>query len=203
MNIGGQVLANGNGYNYSCCGSVDYSLSSGGAIKIVANQVLGAGAITAARTRIEANSVSPQLIITPNTSAVPPGATPVIWPAASSPTVNVVSVNAQPAPENPLAAVITSSDVTIQTNNPVDIILVSQNFPPSGLVSVRVNPKYGDFFLVNASYVSGTFTQATWKATTALPPGFCVLQAHAHLAIAGQQEQALALGDQRLKSVLL
>jgi hypothetical protein len=58
-------------------------------------------------------------------------------------------------------------------------MLQAQNFPPSGSIVVRVTPKYASYFNVNASYVSGTFAQSIWQATTTLPNGFCVLQAHA------------------------
>jgi len=90
-----------------------------------------------------------------------------------------MSVNGATAPPDPLAGVLTSSDVNISTNNPVNIILQSQNFPPNGSVVVRVTPKYAGYYNVNATYVSGTFAQSTWQATTTLPNGFCVLQAHA------------------------
>jgi len=156
-----------------------YTDSGGGAIRLVANQILGSGTVSAARTRTEANSISPQLVITPNTVAVPPGTTPVVWPPTNSPTVSIVSVNSVNAPTDPLAAVATSSDLYISTNSAVAILLQTQNFPPNGSVSVRVTPKYGNYWNVSASYVSGNFSASTWKATTTPPSGFFVLQAHA------------------------
>lgn len=171
VTISGQITANGQ--------STLQSSSSGGAVRIVANQILGAGAISADRTRIEANIVSSQLVITPNTVAVPPGATPTIWPATNTPVVTILSVNGAVAPSDPQAGLLTSSDVNISTNNAVNIILQSQNFPPSGSVVVRVTPKYSGYYNVNATYQSGTFSSALWVATTTLPNGFCVLQAHA------------------------
>ena len=178
VTINGHVTANGSGINGSGTdGGTDYS--GGGAIRIVANSIQGSGSVSAAVVRTEANSISQNLVITPNTIIVPPGTTPVIWPATNAPTVTVISVNGASAPSDPLAGVLTSSDVNISTNNPVDIMLQAQNFPPSGVVVVRVTPKYANYFNVNASYVSGTFAQSTWKATTTFPNGFCVLQAHA------------------------
>ena len=128
---------------------------------------------------METTSISPQLVITPNTVAVPPGAAPMIWPATNTPVVSVLSVNAVSAPADPLAAVATSSDVYIGTNGAVNILLQAQNFPPSGSVVLRVTPKYANYFNVTATYQSGTFSNSLWKATTTLPNGFCVLQAHA------------------------
>ena len=174
--ITGLITANGSGTGWSDWGG---TYSGAGAIRIVANTILGNGSVSAAVVRTEANSVSPQLVISPNTVAVPPGATPIIWPPANAPTVTILSVNGTGAPADPMAAVLTSSDISISTNNPVDIILQAQNFPPSGTVSVRVTPKYSGYWSLDASYVSGDFSQSTWKATTTLPNGFCVLQAHA------------------------
>lgn len=176
--INGQITANGLGYNYNSYG-IHADLGGSGAIRLVATQIQGSGIIQAAVVRTEASAVSDQLVITPNTVAIPPGTTPIIWPATNSPTVTVVSVNQQSAPVDPLAAVATSSDVSISTNGAVSVVLQSQNFPPNGSVVLRVLPKYADYYSVNATYVSGTFSNATWVATTTLPQGFCVLQAHA------------------------
>lgn len=164
---------------------------SGGAIKVIADRVTGAGIIDVSatshpgnynnvgRVRVEANSVSPTLRIFPNTIGVPPESTPVIWPPESAPTVAITSVNSVSAPVDPRAEILTSSDLNISTNAPVDILLKVQNFPPNGVIRVRVTPKYGSHFLVPAAFVTGDFASATWKATTPLPQGFCVLQAHA------------------------
>jgi plastocyanin len=176
MMINGQITANGSGNKYWLYGGV---YSGGGAIRVIANSIQGNGTISAAVNRAEANATSSQLIFTPNTVAVPPGTTPVIWPSVTTPTVKVVSVNGLSSPADPLAAVLTSSDLSLGTNGPMDIFLVTSNFPPSGVVSLRVIPKYANVFGVNASFVSGTFSSATWKATATLPNGFCVLQAHA------------------------
>ena len=56
---------------------------------------------TAERTRVEVNLISSQLNILPNTTAVPPGAAPILWPTDNSPTVRVVSVDGQAAPADP------------------------------------------------------------------------------------------------------
>lgn len=178
LTINGSVTALGatDSYGYYF---THYAYSASGAIRLVANSIQGNGSVTAAIVRTEANSSSPQLVLTPNTVIVPPGKTAVIWPSTNAPVVTVLSVNGISAPADPLAGVATSSDLSIATNNPVDIILQSQNFPPTGTIVVRVTPKYANYFNVNASYQSGTFSQSTWKATTTLPTGFCVIQAHA------------------------
>lgn len=178
LTVNGRILARGMGYQWE--GSGHANISGGGAIRLIADKIVGIGEINSGngRTRTEANSMSPSLVITPNSVAVPAGLTP-IWPPAGAPSAKVVTVNALAAPPDALADVLTASDINIQTNGVVDIIVETKNFPPNGSISLRVNPKYGTFYDVNASYLSGTFVQATWKASTSLPQGFCVLQAHA------------------------
>jgi hypothetical protein len=181
VTINGFITANGAGVNY-VTGS--HSDSSGGAVRIVANQILGTGTIDASqpepgRTRMEANKLSPQLNIFPNAAAVPPGTTPVIFPPANAPTVAVVSVDSQAAPLDPLAAVVSSADIGIQNNNPVNIILQTQNLPIQGVVTLHITPKYASGTFLNATYVSGDINKATWQVTTSMPQGFCVLQARA------------------------
>jgi hypothetical protein len=182
VTINGMITANGAGVNY-VTGS--HSDSSGGAVRIVANQILGSGTIDASlpepgRTRMEANKLSPTLNIFPNADAVPPGTTTVIFPPANAPLVHIVSVDTQTAPLDPVAAVVSSADIGIQNNNSVNIILQTQNLPIQGVVTLHITPKYaapGTF--LNATYVSGDINQATWQVTTTLPQGFCVLQARA------------------------
>ena len=144
VTINGFITANGSGVNY-VTGS--HSDSSGGAVRIVANQILGSGTIDASlpepgRTRMEANKLSPTLNIFPNAAAVPPGAMPVILPPANHPVVSILSVDTQTAPLNPLAAVVSSADIGIQNNNPVNILLQTQNLPIQGVVTLEITPKY-------------------------------------------------------------
>lgn len=179
ITVSGTISADGIGRGVQCNGNCDYVGSGGGAIKLIASQVLGAGTISAGKTRVEAVSVSPQLNINPNTTAVPPGSTPAIWPANTTPTVKILSVDTQGVPADPLASVLTSSDLSIGTNAPVTITLETKNFPPSGLVQVRINPKYAGYFTVTATNISGTFSNALWRTGATFPNGFCTLQARA------------------------
>ena len=183
LTINGAISAlAGNGfYHFSYYDGTFYDYAGDGAIRVVANQVLGTGILNAGngRNKTDANYVSAQLVETPNTIAVAPGLNPNIFPPDSDPVVSVLSVNGQTAPVDPVATVSNATDMNMGTNSPVDVIIMSKNFPPNGAVSLRVVPKYGNNFNVSASFVGGTFSNATWKATTTLPNGFCVLQAHA------------------------
>jgi hypothetical protein len=155
---------------------------AGGGIRVVANQLAGSGTIDAApqgRTRMEANSISQQLNITPNTDLVAPGSTPTIFPSTNATSVSIVSVGGLAAPSDPQANVTSTPDIGLQTNNPVTVVLQTQNFPTTGTVAVRVVPIYSSSWVTNATFASGNATSATWQLTAQIPLGYCVLQAHA------------------------
>lgn len=180
--ISGQITAKG-GYTAQALNCCYYQENRGGdgAIRVVAETIQGGGQINAGsgRVRTEANSLSSRLTLTPNTIAVPPGSNPQIWPAESAPRAFIRSVHSTLVPNNPLAGVETTTDVNIQTNGALKVLIETRNFPPNGAVTLRVIPKYGAFYDVAAGFANGGFSNATWSATTTLPQGFCVLQAHA------------------------
>jgi hypothetical protein len=161
------------------------SSGSGGAVRIMADQIQGTGRIDAGspihtgRIRLEANNVSSQLSLNPPTTVVVP--TPlVIWPDASAPVVRVVSVAAQSAPTDPKAAMsVSGDDLTIGTTNAVVIELQTANFPVNGIVNVYIKPRNAEQAILPASYVSGNSTLATWQLNTVLPVGHTVIQARA------------------------
>jgi hypothetical protein len=179
ITVNGQITATpGTGTDNGCFADA----GAGGAIRLVANQIAGSGTITATpqgRTRMEANSMSQQLTITPNAALVSPGPTPIIFPPTSAPSVSIVSVGGQPAPSDPAANVTSSPDIGIQTNSPVTVVLQTVNFPTSGSVTVRVVPVYGPSSTLTATLASGNVNSATWQLTSQIPLGYCVLQAHA------------------------
>jgi hypothetical protein len=158
---------------------------SGGAIRLIANQILGNGRLEAVsetypgRIRIEANSTSASLTANPVTGTASP--TPlVIWPAPTAPTVQVISVGGLSAPLDPKASLTgPSSDVTINTTNIVTIVLQSANFPTNGTVNVYVKPRNAAQSIIPATYVSGNTTLANWQVTTTMLPAYSIIQARA------------------------
>ena len=179
VTVNGQITTTGGvGATNECNGNI----GAGGSIRVVGNQVLGNGSINAAtdgRIRVEANSMSAQLNITPNIALVAPASPPLIFPPAGSPTVNIVSVAGLTAPADPQATVAAAPDIGIQTNGPVTVVLQTQNFPTTGTVALRVVPTYAASWITNAAFVSGSSAFATWQLTARIPVGYCVLQAHA------------------------
>ncbi len=187
ITITGMIDANGGlGLN----GNFGPPCGAGGAVKLIAEQVLGSGSIQAlnpadtsayGRIRIETPSMSPSLIINPNTVAVPPASPPQIWPGATAPTVRVLSIDGVAAPADPTARLDTASDVALAKNTPVDVIIQTTNFPSSGVVQVRDVKKYGAATWTNATLTGtgNTFATSNWKATLTFTGGFTTLQARA------------------------
>ncbi len=176
ISVNGSCRANGGSETYA---------GSGGAVRLVANQIAGSGSIQASsqfnpgRLRLEANTASASLSLNPPTAIVSP--TPlVIWPDASAPTVKVISVAGQSAPLDPKAEIsAVASDLTIANSSPVAILLQTSNFPTNGTVNVYVKPRNAAQSILPASYVSGTTNLATWQLTTTLPVNHTVIQARA------------------------
>jgi hypothetical protein len=187
---GGGCILIASASSIAVAGSIDVrggnasSAGSSGAIRLIADQITGSGSLVAVdtytnpgRIRIEASLLSTTLVINPNTVAVAPPTWPIIWPADNAPTATVLTVGGNVAPSDPTAPLISSADVGIQSNNSVDVIIRTTNFPTSGNVALRVNPKYSGPFTINATYLNGDSSAATWKATLTFNPGFSTLQA--------------------------
>lgn len=161
---------------------------SGGAVRLIAEQVSGNGEIQAinpgdlfgfGRIRIETPVLAPTVRTAPETVAVIPAAIPILWPADDAPTVHVVSVDGVVAPVDPTAALVSSADVQIQQNGTVQVLLETKNFPPSGFVQLRTVQKYGPAAWVTAAHSEGDFAASTWIADVTFAPGFTTLQARA------------------------
>ncbi len=186
ITINGSCHANG--------GSADYFFishsGSGGAIRLIANQILGSGTVQATggdngRIRLEATNAS-SLNVSPFSTVVSPTFPATIWPASNAPTVQVVSVsnsviNLLSFPADPKAVMATSGDdLTIVTTNTVVIRLVTANFPTNGNVNVYIKPRDGGGQAVMpATCVGGDSNQANWQVSTTLPLNHTVIQARA------------------------
>ncbi len=166
---------------------------SGGAIRIIANQVLGAGTLEAAyygdpgRIRLEANTVANTITVNPSTVGVAPANPAVIFPTTNAPTVTIVSVAGLAAPADPKAIMSPDTgadDLAIAATSAVNIILQTKNFPTTGTVNVYIKPLNSAQSILTAALVSGNSSQATWQVSTVLPyptasQGHTVIQARA------------------------
>jgi len=176
VTVNGSIIANSQGV-FGCT-----SPGSGGAIRLVASQILGSGSLQAyggtqfGRIRLQAFSVSARLSAFPDTVRVDP--TPLrLWPDSNSPDVRIVSVAGTVISGDPRASLdADGSDVTIQSATAVDVVVETRNFSTNGVVTTRIVPKYGNAFVTNASFVTGNTSLATWRVTTAMPQGFAAIQ---------------------------
>jgi hypothetical protein len=176
VSVSGRVEADGGG------------VGSGGAVRVIGQIVSGLGQITAlgggvggdGRIRIETPALASTLRTAPETIAVTPPTNPIIWPADDAPTVRIVTVDGQAAPDDPTASVVSTSDVAVQNNGTVQVVLETKNFPIQGVVQLRTVQKYGPAAWVNATNTGvGDFARATWIANVTFAPGFTTLQARA------------------------
>lgn len=184
ITINGSLHANGGaGENYDGWGAYN---GSGGAIRLVADQILGSGSVYAysggypGRIRLEANTTSSTLNLDPTTVPVSP--LPLtIWPPANAPTVRVISVAGQTAPSDPHASLNSGgADLTLAKTNAVAILLQTSNFPTNGTVNVHITLLHSSPAILQADLVSGDSAQATWQVTTKLPVNeHTVIQARA------------------------
>jgi hypothetical protein len=188
ITLNGVIFANG-----TCDGNWPAGCSSGGAVRLVAETITGNGRIEAnggssyqsagggaGRIRLETNSYTGSIVTSPVVNAVQPDNPVLIWPPATAPTVRVVSIGGVNAPADP-RALLTGSDLTLNNVATGNIVLETQNVEADASVMVRVVPKYGDPFSVNATLTSGTPPgTATWTAANVnLPADYFVVQARA------------------------
>ncbi len=181
INAGGYLLANGGGSGSGYGGS-------GGAIRLIANQINGSGRLDASsyrpgRIRLEANSTSPTLVLNPTTTGVSP--LPLtIWPPDDAPRVTILSIAGQVPPSEPraiMSAANGADDLTIATNSSIAILLQTANFPTNGTVDVFFKPRNADGqYVYNASVVSGTSSLATWRLLATPPLNHFIVQVRAH-----------------------
>lgn len=175
--INARGATTGNGYD-----------GSGGAIRLIADQIVGDGRIDAngpgssanvGRTRLEANTFSGGFAVSPVTQVMSP-APVTLWPPADACTVRVVSVFNQPLASDPKASLENApADVTIDSSNPVTILLETANFPTNGIVNVFIKPRNAAPATHQASLVGGTTNLATWQVQRSFLPGYATIQARA------------------------
>ena len=173
---------------------------SGGAIRLIADQIDGSGLLdcrggywsmesdedtsfnqggSVGRIRIETANYSPNVTMYPETVAVAPAIPPQIFPPVNAPTVKILSVDSLTAPADPNAPLSTSADIAIQNDAPITVTLETRNFPLEGVVQLRVGSKFGNAVFLTATYESGNSTVATWTVTHTFTDGFTSLQARA------------------------
>lgn len=161
------------------CSGVDITGgASGGAIRLMANEVLGSGSLSAVtpgpntfcrgpagRIRLEAFSLDGYTGgSSPAFAASVPG---LVFPPSDAPVLRATMVDDQPVPADPDAGVLTT-DVVAQ-NDTVIITIEAMNIPPGTPVEVQVRPAHGPAIFVTSPGLAGTFAFSTVDVIVPLP----------------------------------
>ena len=199
---GSALLALGGNSNQDGRGGVN-GAGSGGGIRIVCTELIGAGNLNAAggngvcpgavgRIRLERAATTANLTITPAPSTVDltDGNAALLWPPAGAPEARVIAVNEVAAPADPKAAFgAYTPDVALPLVSSVNVIVETLHVEKASKVVVRVTPRNGMTVLgenrttateVNATIkevVSESPLKLRWQATLPTLPGHSAIQA--------------------------
>ena len=180
---------------------------SGGAIRLVCDNLFGSGTLSAAGGSGGANQILPgngrvrlERVSNNNTIGVVPApsvldlveaSNVIIWPPPGSPKAKVLSINTVSVPNDPKASFGTNApDVAIPLVNSAEVIVETENVEQASQVIIRITPRNGttvgaqirnDAVEVTA-VLDATFTPPSpgilrWKATVPTLTGYSAVQA--------------------------
>ena len=218
LSTNSNIRANGGNWNSgsSLCNNSSSSAGSGGAIRLVAPQIIGPGVLRAiggtpcsggtagddGRIRLEAPALdfTGSAIPVPSTSLVAGPVSPVGNPVlANVPTLAIASIGGQALPST-IGASYFAPDVTLPlgTANPVPVALSATNTPVGAptAMAVRLLPQTGSWTDVPVTSHTGTFASSTASADVTFPVGrISVVQAIASFTLTGQTASLFPLID--------
>jgi hypothetical protein len=186
ISVSGSITAAGGNFtsgNGACSGA-----GSGGAIRLVAPNLLGGGSLGVGAgsngcgsasaspgwVRLEAFAISSSLVVSGNSvtrgSPVDPS---TLRPASS---IRVTAINGVPVSANPSGS-FAIPDVSISSTAPVDVDISASGIPPGTVVTLQVYPQSpSDSNLINLptaqATLAGTVQASTATATFIFPYGF-------------------------------
>ena len=168
----GEIIANGGARGGSGAGG-----GSGGAIRLIADAVSGDGQLRAiggsgcgsGRIRVDADVID--LSDLGNPAWTTDFTTFAVFPPDNEPILRITQIENEPIPADPTAGV-PSTEVTIDTGNPVVVQIEAENVPSGTTVTVRVIPARGTPFSVTSTPLEvgegGVFTAT---ASVTFPTG--------------------------------
>ena len=224
ITINGAIRANGGagGVNVNTSCRDQAGSGSGGAVRLVAPTIDGAGQVQAVRgayngpncglplasdgrIRIEAFTLTGftgTVFPTPSLAGAPGAVSPAGNPAlANVPTLQFASIGTPPQPiPTTQTASYSAPDVTLPagTANPVAVVLNATNTPvgPPTVITVRLIPQgTATSVTVVGTNHTGTFASSSATADLTLPTGVTVLQASAAMTLTGQTASLFPLID--------
>ncbi len=179
IRVDGTIRANGANRNQDFGSGI---AGSGGAIRLLAPTIEGAGALRArggtaggvfgsggfGRIRIEAFAYLGPSDSDPLPSVASPGR---VFPPANAPTVRVLTVDGQAVSSDPSGSFVTP-DATINAAGAITVVIQATNIPPGTVVQLTVRPEAGPGVTVNTTPLAGTLASSTGSAAVTLPSGF-------------------------------
>jgi len=161
---------------------------SGGAIRLLANAIIGSGGLYArggnrytwngyssndgyggsgghGRIRMEATTLTYGGVADP---APTYGAPEHVFPPSSAPTLRVTHIDGTAMPTDPHAGVLTP-DVAVSGDNVVTIHIEAMNIPVDEQVQVHITPERGDEIEVYSTPLFGSFSYSTATVDVQLP----------------------------------
>jgi hypothetical protein len=190
ITINGAIIADGgNGTSIGCgtgC-SINAGGGSGGGIRLVSNTLTGSnlGVLRArggsgpmpggaGRIRTEANFDSLPIQSNPERSVATVGSTARLWPDASDPRIEAVTLGNQAVPQDPRGLfTFGNTDIQLSDGVPALVTINAANVPVNSYVEVRVVPvtQNQDEIRVPATFLSGSSASSTWRATLPISDG--------------------------------
>ncbi len=156
---------------------------SGGAIRLIARTITGvpsiladgggpcAGSGVGSHGRIRLESFQQNLtgaLISPAPSVGSPGS---VFPPASAPSVQIVSIGGVTVPASPMGS-FAFPDVTLDNATTVTIQLTGSKVPVGTIVHLTLTPETGPIQNVDSTPLAGTFESSTATASVTIPHGF-------------------------------
>ncbi len=180
----GHIGARGGSGNDGNAGS-----GSGGAIRLVADQIVMPGSLDAGtaggggvgRIRIEANTTNITGEIVPLPSVAVAGTTPQLFQDSTTPKLQILSVGGTNAPVDPRSNLY-SPDIDLTSSGTKTIQVAAYNVPTdnSWSVQVRMTPKNGAQSVGTCTYVSGNQGYSVWQCQMSVGTGTAALIARAY-----------------------
>jgi hypothetical protein len=154
---------------------------SGGAIRVIAPTVTGAGQLLAqgggtglyggpgasGRVRLEATT----LTYTGSTTPLPTTALPQpVFPGTGQPTLAIASVGGIAPPATPSGSFLAAPDILLPTGttNPIEVVLTASNIPLGTVIQVTATPQTGAKATANSGGLAGSVASSTATASITL-----------------------------------
>ena len=187
VTINGEVRANG-GYGRTAGGS-------GGGIRIVATTLAGTGQLNAkgnayadwnvggqGRIRLERVANTNTIATVPSPSVVPltDGTAALLWPPATAPKVEIVSIGGVAVPADPKASFGTyGADVSVAQGSTTTVVVRTTNVEATSQVFVRATPRPGASapeVAATGTPISATPLVVEWTASLPVVTGYSAVQ---------------------------